>query len=192
MGKLTALDWPVRAWRRPLLAGALALCAGLGAGCALAAPLRGLGGSILRFVVVPGLPWSANPAQVRIQQTFSIRITPGPPIAPPSLTVDMVPDERGARLDERPMGRCLPVAAIAGVQSAEGNRLLLFLRDTRVVSALLEKSCRATDYYSGFYVERSPDGQICIGRDKLHARSGANCKIRDLKALVEVSSRRFP
>lgn len=192
MGRLSVLRRLARASWRSIVAGLLALSAVLGAGCALAAPLRGMGGSFLRFIAIPGMDGFRNPGQVRIQQNFSIRITPGAPVAPPNMVVEMEQEERGVRLEERRIGRCLPVAAIAGVQSTQTNRLLLYLRDARVVSALLEKSCRATDYYSGFYVERSPDGQICIERDKLHARSGANCKIRELHALVEVSSRRFP
>jgi hypothetical protein len=191
MERLSILMRPFEGWRRRV-AGAAALCVALGAGCALAAPLKGLGGSWLRWAAIPGVNWRENPAQVQIQQHLSIRISPGPPIAPPNLAMDMEQEDRGVHLEERRMGNCVPVSAVVGVQSAQGNRLLLFLRDTRVVSAMLEKSCRSTDYYSGFYVERNADGQICVERDKLHARSGANCKIRDLKALVEVSSRRFP
>ena len=195
MGKSFALGWPIRVWRWPVVGGALALCAGLAAGCAWAMP--GLGGDVLHRVAIPGVGWFANPGQVRIQQNFTIRITPGrmppgPPAPPPNLVVEMEQDTRPVRLEERRFGNCLPAGSVIGVQSAEGNRLLLFLRDTRVVSALLEKSCRAMDYYSGFYVERNADGQICVERDKLHARSGANCKIHELRALVEVSGRRFP
>ena len=86
---------------------------------------------------------------------------------------------------EREMGRCLPVAGIAGVQVGQGNRLILFMRDRRVISAALERACSARDYYSGFYVERSNDGQICVRRDSLLSRSGANCKLTRLHQLVD-------
>ena len=36
-----------------------------------------------------------------------------------------------------------------------------------MVSAALERSCSARDFYSGFYVERNADGQICVKRDTL-------------------------
>ena len=86
----------------------------------------------------------------------------------------------------------MSVAGLVGVQSAEGNRLLLFMRDRSVVSAHLDKACQSRDFYSGFYVERPGDGQLCVNRDKLQSRSGANCKIHKLRALVEAGARRFP
>jgi hypothetical protein len=129
--------------------------------------------------------------QVRIEQHFSIRISPGGPMMPPDMMDDLM-DERPERFGERPMGRCFAAGAIAGVQSAEGNRLLIFMRDQHIISAVLEKMCRARDFYSGFYIERSPDGMICAGRDKLQSRSGANCRIARLRALVALPWRRDP
>ncbi|MDE1915421.1 MAG: hypothetical protein KGJ57_08720 [Sphingomonadales bacterium] len=132
-----------------------------------------------------------NPQQVRIEQHFSIRISPGGPMMPPDMMDDLM-DERPERFEERPMGRCFAAGAIAGVQSAQGNRLLLFMRDQHIVSAILEKACRARDFYSGFYVERSPDGMICANRDRLQSRSGYNCRIVKLHALVALPWRRYP
>ena len=122
--------------------------------------------------------------QVRIEQRMTIRIAPhgAAPVAPV-----LVPLPRAGmppRLEERRMGKCLPISGIAGVQAESGNRLLLFMRDRRIVSAELEKSCRARDFYSGFYVERNADGQICVERDKLQSRAGANCSLTRLRQLV--------
>ena len=58
------------------------------------------------------------------------------------------------------------------------------MRDTRIVSAGLDKGCTARDFYSGFYVARTGDGMMCTGRDKLQSRNGANCKLGKLKQLV--------
>ena len=63
-----------------------------------------------------------------------------------------------------------------------------FLRDRRMLSVNLEKSCRARDFYSGFYVEKNKDGQLCISRDKLQSRTGARCEIETMRQLVEVRS----
>ncbi len=134
---------------------------------------------------------SHNPEQVRIEQHFSIRIAPGGPVMPPDMMDDLM-DERPERFEEKPMGKCFATGAVLGVQSAEGNRLLLFMRDQHIISAVLEKACRARDFYSGFYVERSPDGQICAERDKLQARSGANCRILRLRSLIALPWRRYP
>lgn len=153
-----------------------------GAGHALALPPAGGDGGLL----------AADDAdQVRIEQHFSIRITPGGQAMPPDMMDDLM-DERPERFEERAMGRCFAAGAIVGVQSAQGNRLLIFMRDQHIISAALEKMCHARDFYSGFYVERSPDGLICAGRDKLQSRSGANCRIARLRALVALPPRRFP
>lgn len=137
----------------------------------------------------------APPRQVRIEQHFSIRITPGAPV-PPEVLFDLQHEESRQetrpRFVERPIGRCLPIGVVAGVKGGEGNRLLLFTRDQRIVAATLEKACRARDFYSGFYVERAGDGMICVGRDKLQSRSGANCQLKSLRGLFEAGERRVP
>lgn len=177
------------------LLGAGAVAVGLGAlihgeSPAVAASLVDTGEKVWHAVQIPGLDLDDDYQQVRIQQQFSIRISPGPPMPSPVYVIENEENDRPTRLEERNMGKCLPAASIVSVQSAPRNRLLFFLRDSRVVTAGLDKSCHAHDFYSGFYVERNADGQICIERDKIHARSGANCQIHDLRALVEVPARR--
>lgn len=122
--------------------------------------------------------------QVRIEQRITIRIAPraSAPLRP---MFDMPDRTRAPRISERHMGKCVPIGGIAGVQVGQDNRLMLFLRDRRTVSLGLEKSCRAQDFYSGFYVERSPDGQLCVDRDRLQSRSGANCALTRLRQLVQ-------
>lgn len=121
--------------------------------------------------------------QVRIERQITIRISPRG--AAPRMPMFEMPD-RGPppHIVERRMGKCLPISGIAGVQVGRDNRLTLFMRDRRTISLGLEKSCRAQDFYSGFYVERSPDGQLCVDRDRLQARSGANCALTRLRQLV--------
>lgn len=132
--------------------------------------------------------------QVRIEQRLIIRVAPSPAPRPP------VPDIRrnlfadmpgrggsGSHFEERSTARCVAVAGIAGVQPDGPSRLLLFMRDQRIVSAALDKACNARDFYSGFLVERSTDGLICSGRDKLLSRSGSNCGLGRMRQLVEVA-----
>jgi hypothetical protein len=135
--------------------------------------------------------------QARIEQHIVIRIAPA---APPEVVPR--PDARNdarrnfaadmasgggssSRIAERGMGKCVPVSGIAGVQISAENRLILFMRDQRIVSAALEKGCGARDFYSGFYVERSADGMMCSGRETLQSRTGVSCKLGKLKQLVE-------
>ncbi len=124
--------------------------------------------------------------QVRIEQQVTIRITPHAPALSPMFLQDLPGREVGPRFEERRMGRCLPVAGIAGVQVGEDNRLILFMRDHRIISAGLERACSARDFYSGFLIQRTADGMLCTGRDKLQSRAGANCGVSRLRQLVEV------
>lgn len=120
--------------------------------------------------------------QVRIEQRVIIRIAPSSP-----RTVARSMDRIAAdtdRFEEERVGDCVPIGSIAAVQPANNNRLLLFMRDRRVLSAALERSCNSEDYYLGFYVERSGDGQLCTRRDKLQSRAGASCHFTKLSRLV--------
>ncbi len=121
--------------------------------------------------------------QVRIERQITIRISPRG-IAPGPPMFDMPDRGRPPRIAERRIGNCVPIGGIAGVQVGRDNRLTVFMRDRRTVSLGLEKSCRAQDFYSGFYVERSIDGQLCVDRDRLQSRSGANCALTRLRQLV--------
>jgi hypothetical protein len=124
--------------------------------------------------------------QLRIEQHMSIRIAPsGPMTRPPNIILDFRQREIGPRLVERKIGKCIPVSGIAAVKPDMGNRLILFMRDRRMISAQLERACRGRDFYSGFYVDRTPDGQLCVDRDTLLSRSGANCKVSRIRQLVE-------
>ncbi|MDD3798168.1 MAG: hypothetical protein PHE36_03210 [Novosphingobium sp.] len=129
-------------------------------------------------------PQSQN--QVRIEQRVIIRIAPRRPSVAPDILSDLPQGEVAPQYEERKMGKCVPIKGIAGVQANSDNRLLLFLRDRRIVAINLEKSCRARDFYSGFYVEPNEDGLLCVGRDKLHSRSGANCDLDRMRQLVLV------
>ena len=120
--------------------------------------------------------------QVRIEQRVVVRVSPLG--AQRELLADLPRAPLASSFRERKMGKCLPVAGIAGVQIAPDNRLLLFMRDQRLIGANLEKACQARDFYSGFYVARSADGQLCIDRDMIHARSGASCSVSKLRRLV--------
>jgi hypothetical protein len=122
--------------------------------------------------------------QVRIEQRLTIRIAPRPPAMPDFLD-DLPVNGLAPRVIERKVGRCLPIAGIAGVQASGDNKLILYMRDRRIISATLEKACRARDFYSGFYVARNSDGLLCAERDELQSRSGSNCQLKGMKQLIE-------
>ncbi|RDS75822.1 hypothetical protein DL238_14120 [Alteriqipengyuania lutimaris] len=120
--------------------------------------------------------------QVRIRQEIMIRVSPRRPN-----TREMVADWRQVlprRYDQRKIGKCLPARSIVAVQTVSPRDLVLYLSDNRMIRAQLRKSCNARDFYLGFYVEPTDDGELCVGRDILRARNGATCKIGAIRQLV--------
>lgn len=124
--------------------------------------------------------------QVRIEQHVIIRLVPTSPsvrretIAPP-------PNADGpARYKEKKIGHCVPIDDIAGIAPTRPNRLLLFMRDHRLLSVALERACDADAFYLGAYVENSADGRLCTGRDMLRSRTGAVCQISRISRLVAI------
>lgn len=147
------------------------------------------GGAVVPEPAPPSAPeqvaQTAEPVagQVRIERSITIRIAPPGPIQRQSLVAQTAPPAM-ARLTERKVGKCVPVAGIASVQPDASGKLLLFMRDRRLIAASLEKACSARDFYAGFYLERTADGMLCVERDKLHSRAGANCELSKLRQLV--------
>lgn len=121
-------------------------------------------------------PWRGEhlPMQVRIEQRVTIRVSPARPRS--NLVADL-PRNFPDRLVERKMGNCIPAKDVVGVQTGGTSKLILFMRDRKMISAQLEKACSARDFYSGFYVEPSKDGKLCIKRDELLSRNGAKCEL---------------
>ena len=126
--------------------------------------------------------------QVRIERRVTVRISPRSRAPRQNLTADLEQAPQPVRYEEGENTECVSINSIAGVQTGSGDRLVLYLRDRRMISARLEKSCRARDFYSGFYVERGDDGNICINRDKLLSRAGAKCELNRMRELIPIYS----
>lgn len=121
--------------------------------------------------------------QVRIEQRMTIRIIPRP--SPRVSILTTLPDSEVANhYVEKKMGKCVQVSGIAGVQVNGPSNLILFMHDKRMITAALERACRARDFYSGFYLAHSDDGKLCVDRDMLLSRSGTHCKLTRIRRLV--------
>jgi len=92
------------------------------------------------------------------------------------------------RWKEKKGPKCVAMRAIAGAALIGQNSVDLILRDRSRVRAKLESSCPALDYYHGFYVTPTSDGQICADRDPIRSRMGGECGIDKFKALELVSA----
>ena len=127
-------------------------------------------------------PRPAGANQVRIEGRVILRISPAPAPMRQSLMAEATPASR-PRLVERPFAKCVEAKRIGGV-AERGDRLMLFLRDRRTLSAQLEKGCSPREFYQGFYMEPSDDGMLCVDRDRLMSRSGAKCQVSRLREMV--------
>ncbi len=126
-------------------------------------------------------------AQTRIEQRVIIRISPQRVSNGSNLLNRLPRQSLNARYVEKKTDKCLAIEDVAGVQTGSGNRLLLFLRDKKIMTVNLEKACRARDFYSGFYVEKNKDGKLCVKRDRLHSRNGVKCEVERMRQLVAVT-----
>jgi len=138
---------------------------------------------------VPRAPMSIVPQpqyQVRIEQRVIIRIAPSPRATREEMLARLPKREMNTSFQEVELGSCVPIEKIAGVAPVQQNRLLLFMRDRRVLSAALDRACDAQAFYSGFYVERNDDGMLCVKRDTLKSRAGTSCEVSQLNRLVAV------
>lgn len=125
--------------------------------------------------------------QVRVTQRVVIRITAHRQEATENLSAELPRGPLRTHLEEHKMkGGCVPVGDIAAVDPGPENRLILYMRDRTMISAALDKECSARQFYSGFYVERTSDGKLCVKRDKLQSRAGASCEVKRLSRLVSV------
>ena len=124
--------------------------------------------------------------QVRVTQRVTIRITAHRQEAAQNLSAELPRPPLRTRLEEHKMGKCVAIGDIAAVVPGPENRLIFYMRDRTLVSAALDKECSAREFYSGFYVERTGDGKLCVKRDKLQSRAGASCELKRLSRLVAV------
>lgn len=124
--------------------------------------------------------------QVRIEERVIIRISPSPPDARQRLQA--VQTRRAAEGAYREVSHddCVRTGNIVGVQPTRDNRLLLFMENRNVLAASLERGCDARAFYSGFYLERSGDGRLCVDRDRLQSRAGVSCSLDTIRRLVPV------
>ena len=78
---------------------------------------------------------------------------------------------------------CIAATRLIGATFLRQNSVDLILRDNSRVRARLQRSCPALDYYRGFYINATEDGQICADRDSIRSRAGGECQIDQFNAL---------
>ena len=129
---------------------------------------------------VPGDPSPADPiqfAQVMVREQILIRVPARIRSAPNG------PLPMPIEWKESKGPKCIPMKAIAGATLLSQSSFDLLLRDRSRIRAKLEKSCPALDYYYGFYIRPTGDGQICADRDSVRSRMGGQCGIERFRTL---------
>ena len=99
----------------------------------------------------------------------------GPPAAAPRPALVQWHETRGPR--------CIPAGRIIGATALSQHSFDLIFRDRSRIRARLERRCPALDFYRGFYVNATADGQICAERDSVRSRTGGVCQIDQFRAL---------
>ena len=74
----------------------------------------------------------------------------------------------------------------ARVAGWDRDSIDIITRQKQRLRAQLNRGCRALDFYAGFYMQGTKDGQLCEDRDQIHARTGAKCEIEKFRLLVAV------
>lgn len=131
-------------------------------------------------------------AQSTIERRVIIRIpmmrrAVPPPAPPPAPEITPSPHEQQMRAltwKEHKGPKCIKVKTVRGATLTSARGIDLMLRNHKRLRALLGRNCRSADLYSGFYIQPDEDGRLCAGRDRVLARSGANCEIVSIKTLV--------
>lgn len=88
---------------------------------------------------------------------------------------------------EKSAPRCISMRHIRRVHAVRRDSIDLLTHGKRHVRAHLHRGCRALDFYSGFYMRTNKDGRLCANRDRIQARSGAQCMVDKFGLIVQVS-----
>jgi hypothetical protein len=87
---------------------------------------------------------------------------------------------------EKKAPKCVSMRNILGMQAVQRDSIDIITRQKQRLRAQLNRGCRALDFYAGFYMQGSKDGQLCEDRDQIHARTGAKCEIDKFRLMVPV------
>lgn len=116
-------------------------------------------------------------AQVTIRERIIIRVPTRPPERPAT-------PKKPRKWREKGGPDCVTMKLLVGASIVSADHVDLFLRTGERLRAKLERNCPAIDFYTGFYLKPTKDGQLCADRDMVRTRSGGQCEITAFKRLV--------
>lgn len=141
------------------------------------------------FVVSASVPESLDGvqfAQLTIHERLIIRI----PRVSPGPARGVAPAQSPIRWEEKKGPACIAVTALTGAAVDREGEVDLVVGGTRRIRAKLDDDCPTLDFYRGFYLKPTADGQLCAKRDGIRSRSGAYCAITRYRLLVPKKGRK--
>lgn len=127
-------------------------------------------------------------AQLTIHERLIIRI---PRVAPRANASSFAPRSTAPiKWEEKKAPRCVPMTALTGAAIDREGEVDLVVEGTRRLRAKLDDDCPTLDFYTGFYLKPTADGQLCAKRDSIRSRSGARCSINKFRTLVAVRQKK--
>ncbi|WP_022684940.1 hypothetical protein [Sphingomonas phyllosphaerae] len=143
---------------------------------------------VLLLALAAPLVLSASPpqldgveyAQLTIHERLIIRV----PRVSPAPVRGRAPAKPTVRWDEKKGPECVAMAALTGASVEREGEVDLVVGGTRRLRAKLDDDCPTLDFYRGFYLKPTADGQLCARRDGIRSRSGAYCAVTRFRTLV--------
>ena len=140
-------------------------------------------------IAVPAPDQGSSFWQMVIEQQLIIRV-PARRSPITNFSAGPAPSARATDLPvvwkEKKAPKCVAMRNILGMQAVQRDSIDLITRQKQRLRAQLNRGCRALDFYAGFYMQGSKDGQLCEDRDQIHARTGAKCEIDKFRLMVPV------
>lgn len=117
-------------------------------------------------------------AQLTIRRQIMVRI-------PVRTRPDAAMAVRESRVEwkEKRGPKCVGATQILAATALSQKSVDLIMRDRSRLRARFERSCPALDFYRGFYINPTVDGQICADRDGIRSRVGGECGIDAFRKL---------
>lgn len=136
-----------------------------------------LAAALLLALIPGGTPAqraSYSSAQIMIQQQVIVRV----PRLPAAQMRPIVWKEG------KKGPKCIALAGLAGALITQPRSIDLVMLGGARVRAQIDKRCPSLDFYSGFYLKPTADGQVCADRDSLRTRGGRACEIDRFRTLI--------
>ena len=134
----------------------------------------------------PPQPEGVEYAQLTIHERLIIRV---PRVSPAPIRGRAAPLPQ-VRWDEKKGPVCIAMRALTGAAVDREGEVDLVVGGAKRIRAKLDDNCPTLDFYRGFYLKPTPDGQLCAKRDGIRSRSGAYCAVTRFRALVPRPARK--